>query len=387
LQPLARRHPDQETLRQELASLHGDKATALCCLARFDDAEREWALADDLATPPSKWYFRACRANERVRAGDVQRGADDAAALMLEENLEAPALIVILGLYARCLASQTDPDLVAAGSDRWLTSAVSCLERLAAVGYFRDPRRVFGLYADPALQTVRASEPFVAWLDALGEPSRNSPECALVEADSLRLAGVRRLEWGEVDQAIAGLSRGIEAARRLSLGSSAIFRDARFVLEGLYWNRARAHAAAGLTREAIADLKEAAAFDTSPGRASTRIALGRVLFEGRRIAEAAAVLREVAAEPELSAGDAYDLAILSAQIRGSFNPSELSASADIARLDRELFDQVMSSLNRALAGGFFESTRHRDEVRSNAYLIVFRGRPEFESLLARLPTP
>jgi hypothetical protein len=164
-------------------------------------------------------------------------------------------------------------------------------------------------------------------------------------------------------------------------------RDTRYVLEGLYWVRARAREAAGLRHEAIADLREAIAFDSSPGRASTRIALGRGLLGAHEIAGAVAVLRELAAEPVLSGPGAYDLAILSAQIRSSFNASELPSSPKFARLDQELYDQVVSSLNRALAGGFFESLEHRDEFRNNGFLIVFRGHPEFDSLLASLPTP
>jgi tetratricopeptide (TPR) repeat protein len=387
LQPLARRHPDHENLRQQSASLHADKATALCCLARFDEAEREWALADERSAPPWKWYFRACRAQARLRAGDFSRGADDAAALLNEKDLNAETLMAIVGIYARCLVSETDADLVTARRDLWLTSAVSCLERLAALDYFCEPRRVYWLYSDPAMSPLRASEQFVAWLEALRDQCGDSPDHGLVEADSLRLVGSRRLERGEIDSAIAGLSRGIDAARRAALGSGATARDTRNVLEGLYWVRARARTTAGLRREAIADLKEAVAFDSSPGRASTRIALGRALLEVHDFAGAAAVLRELAAESELSGPGAFDLAIVSAQIRSSFNASEVPSSSEFARLDQELYDQVVSSLNRALAEGFFETLEHRDEVRNNVFLIVFRGHAEFDSLLASLPMP
>ncbi len=413
LQPLARRHPDHENLRRQLASLYADKATAFCCLARVDEGERDWALADELSIPPEKWYFRACRAQERIRAGDFSRGADDAAALLDKKNLNAETLMTIVGIYARCLAFETDADLLAARSEdslearrvseghaiasregpsltrraTRLESAVACLERLAALDYFCEPRRVYRLYSDPALSSLRGSERFVAWLDAMRERYPDSPEYALVEADALRLVGAHRLEREEIDSAVADLSRGIDAARQRALGSAATDRDTRYVLEGLYWIRARARHAAGLSREAIADLREAIAFDSSPGRASTCIALGRALLEAHDITGAVAVLRELAAEPVLSGPGAYDLAILSAQIRSSFHASEFPSLPEFERLDQELYDQIVSSLNRALAGGFFESSEHRDEFRNNAFLTVFRGHPEFDSLLASLPMP
>jgi serine/threonine-protein kinase len=176
LQAVRRRDPNNATARLFLRNSHWGRARALRVLGRHREAIADWDESVRLDSGASRAYLRLRRADSRARAGGYLRAAAEAEELAVD-GAPAGTLYNLACIHAL--------NAVAAGKDaarplpererraeQYARAAVALLHRVAATGYFHDPKRVEHLDKDDDLAGLRGREDYRAFRKTLTPEKR-----------------------------------------------------------------------------------------------------------------------------------------------------------------------------------------------------------------------
>jgi serine/threonine-protein kinase len=170
------REPNNLMAGQYLRNAYQGRAEALSRVGRLEEALRDWDQAVALDPGPRKNILRAGRAATQARAGQHARADTEARKLTRAADPGGELPYFLACTYSLAAgAARKDSQLSATERDRlaerYAATALACLEKARAAGWFNHPARVTSLKEDDDLAPLRDRPDFRKFIDTLQTPS------------------------------------------------------------------------------------------------------------------------------------------------------------------------------------------------------------------------
>ena len=172
---LRAREPQDRTVLFHLHTLWRGKAWVLCRSGRAEESFPCWERAIEYAEGDERAFCRSERALERALLGQCVAATTEANEIAKLSDLSANVLIHLARVYSRAIESAprdsafVSPVACADAKRSYAEQGVECLRRMQHVAT-PSSSRLSEIQADPAIESLRATEQFQQWWSTIETP-------------------------------------------------------------------------------------------------------------------------------------------------------------------------------------------------------------------------